>query len=69
MGLLIVSSYSGGVWALFTRGNSLPEEAVVSWLEENGGHGDCEALTNAEQVVEEAVPAYRDLKPSKNPSE
>ena len=53
----------------FTRGNSLPEEAVVSWLEDNGGHCDCEALANAEQVVEEAVPGYGDLKPSTNPSE
>ena len=54
---------------IFTRGNSLPEEAVVSWLEDNGGHCDCEALANAEQMVEEAVDGYGDLKPSTNPSE
>jgi len=53
----------------FTRSHSLPEEAVVSWLEDNGGHCDCEALANAEQVVEEAVPGYGDLTPSTNPSE
>lgn len=53
----------------FIRGHSLPEESVVGWLEKNGGHCDCEALANAEQVVEEAVPGYEDLKPSTNPSE
>ena len=53
----------------FIRGHSLPEEAVVSWLENNGGYCDCEALANAEPVVEEAVPGYEDLKPSTTPSE
>lgn len=53
----------------FIRGHSLPEEAIVSWLEDNGGHCDCEALANAEQVAEEAVRGYGDLKPSTNPSE
>ena len=53
----------------FTRSHSLPEEAVVNWLEANGGHCDCEAVANAEQVLEEAVPGYEDLKPSPNHSE
>src|SRR5262245_29955548 len=48
----------------FAHRHSLPEKAVVSWLKDNGGHCDCEALANAEQVVEEAVPGYEDLKPS-----
>jgi hypothetical protein len=52
----------------FIRARCLPEEAVVSWFEDNGGHCDCEALANAEPVVEEAVPGYRDLKPSTHPS-
>ena len=53
----------------FIRSHALPEEAVVSWLEDNGGYCDCEALANAEPVVEEAEPGYRDLKPSTTPSE
>ena len=53
----------------FIRRHSLPEEAIVSWLEDNGGYCDCEALANAEQVMEEALPGYGDLKPSTNPSE
>jgi len=53
----------------FILDHALPEDAIVNWLENNGGHCDCEALANAEQVVEEAVPGYQDLKPSANPSE
>jgi Protein of unknown function (DUF2695) len=53
----------------FIRSHALPEAAIVSWLENNGGYCDCEALANAEQVVEEAVPGYADLAPSTNPSE
>jgi Protein of unknown function (DUF2695) len=48
----------------FIRSRELPEEAVVSWLENNGGFCDCEAVMNAEQVVEEAVPGYDDLTPA-----
>jgi uncharacterized protein DUF2695 len=47
----------------FIRKNGLPEEGVVGWLEAEGRYCDCETL-NCEQVVEEAVPAYRDLQPS-----
>jgi hypothetical protein len=50
----------------FIRGHALPENSIVSWLEENGGHCDCEVLANAEQVVEEVVPGYPDLEPSTN---
>ena len=48
----------------FIRSRELPEEAVVSWLENNGGYCDCEAVVNAEQVVEEVVPDYEDLAPA-----
>jgi hypothetical protein len=54
---------------VFIRDNGLPEEAVVDWLEENGGYCDCETLMNSEELVEEAVPGYRDLSPSTNRSE
>lgn len=47
----------------FIRNNGLPEQAVVCWLEDNGGYCDCEVLMNSEQVVEEAVPGYRDIEP------
>lgn len=53
----------------FTRSHALPEDAIVNWLEDNGGYCDCEALANAEQVVEEAAPGYRDLPPSTTLSE
>ncbi len=53
----------------FIRSHGLPEDTIVTWLEDNGGYCDCEALANAEQVVEEAVPGYNDLPPSTNPSE
>jgi|SRR5579872_7612687 len=33
----------------------LPEEAVVTWLRENGGYCDCEASSNAEQAWEDAI--------------
>jgi hypothetical protein len=53
----------------FIRSHALPEDAIVNWLENNGGHCDCEARANAEQVVEEVVPGYEKLAPSTNPSE
>ena len=52
----------------FIRNNGLPEEAVVDWLEDNGGYCDCETLMNSEQVVEEAVPGYSDIEPSTKPA-
>jgi len=48
----------------FIHSRGLREEAVVRWLESNGGYCDCEAVMNAEQVVEEAVPGYDDLPPA-----
>jgi len=51
----------------FVRQNGLPEGPVVDWLRDNGGYCDCEALMNAEQVVENAVPDYSDTEPSTNP--
>jgi hypothetical protein len=47
----------------FTRANGLPEERVRAWLEAAGGYCDCEAIGNAENLVEDAVPGYRDLSP------
>ena len=45
----------------YIRTHGLAAEAVVSWLEENGGYCDCEALVNAEPVIEDAVPDYQEL--------
>lgn len=49
----------------FIAENGLSEEPIVFWwLEKNGGYCDCEALNNAEQVVEDAIPGYRDVSPT-----
>jgi hypothetical protein len=48
----------------FLRKNGLPEQTVIGWLEDNHGYCDCETLWNSEEVLEEAVPGYRDLEPS-----
>jgi hypothetical protein len=53
----------------FIHHHGLSEDAVVTWLENNGGYCDCEALANSEQVLEEAVPGYTDLAPSTSSSE
>lgn len=53
----------------FIRSHPLPERAIIGWLEDNGGYCDCEALANAEQIVEEAIPVYGNLKPSTSTSE
>ena len=34
--------------------NELPIEPLVTWLQENGGFCDCEALANAEQAWRDA---------------
>ena len=47
----------------FIRANGLPGEAVIAWLEDKGGYCDCEVF-NAEEVLEDAVPGYRDLPPT-----
>jgi len=46
----------------FIRANDLPVEKVVAWLEDKGGYCDCEVF-NAEEVLEDAVPGYRQLPP------
>jgi hypothetical protein len=33
----------------------LPVEAVVTWLQANGGYCDCEALANAEQAWRDVI--------------
>jgi hypothetical protein len=48
----------------FIRANGLPEEAVIGWLKHNHGYCDCETLWNSEEVVDGAVPGYRNIKPS-----
>ena len=45
----------------FIRDNGFPTETVLAWLEGLGGNCDCEAVSNAEQILEDAVPGYRDL--------
>lgn len=39
----------------------MDESRVIPWLEGNGGHCDCEALNNVEEVVAEAFPSYDQL--------
>jgi Protein of unknown function (DUF2695) len=46
----------------FIRANDLPAESVTVWLQDKGGYCDCEVF-NAEEVLEDAVPGYRDLLP------
>jgi len=46
----------------FVRANDLPAEMVTAWLEDKGGYCDCEVF-NAEELLEDAVPGYRDLPP------
>lgn len=46
----------------FIRNKGLSEEALISWLESNGGYCDCEVLANVEQVLEDAVTGYADLR-------
>ena len=45
----------------FINLNSLPEAAVVAWLQNAGGHCDCEVINNAEEALEDAIPGYSDL--------
>ena len=45
----------------FVRVSDL-HEADVGWLETNGGHCDCEALNNVEDVLAEAVPGYEQIR-------
>jgi hypothetical protein len=45
----------------YIQRNTTDADGVIRWLEENGGHCDCEALDNVEQVVSDAVPGYEDL--------
>lgn len=35
--------------------NDIPAQPVVAWLQENGGHCDCEVIANAEQAFEAAT--------------
>jgi Protein of unknown function (DUF2695) len=45
----------------FIHAQNLPEGPVIAWLESAGGHCDCEAINNAEELLEDAIPGYRDL--------
>lgn len=42
----------------YVRQNTMDENLMVPWLEEHGGHCDCEALNNVEAIVADAVPGY-----------
>jgi hypothetical protein len=48
----------------FIQVNRLPKDAVIAWLEGAGGYCDCEAISNAEELLEDAIPGYRDLPPA-----
>lgn len=43
----------------FIQANGLPQDPIVVWLEEAGGHCDCEAIGNAEEVLEGALHRFR----------
>ena len=47
----------------FIHAQSLPEAPILAWLEGAGGYCDCEAINNAEELLEDAIPGYRDLPP------
>jgi Protein of unknown function (DUF2695) len=40
------------------RQSGVDENSVVEWLKKHGGHCDCEALSNVEEAVADAVPGY-----------
>jgi hypothetical protein len=42
----------------FVRQHAMEEDRIIRWLEEHGGHCDCEALNNVEEIVAEAVGGY-----------
>lgn len=43
----------------FLQTNGLSQEPIIDWLEEAGGHCDCEAIANAEALLEEAIRVLR----------
>jgi hypothetical protein len=47
----------------FILAQNLPEDPLLAWLEGAGGYCDCEAINNAEELLEDAMPGYRDLPP------
>jgi hypothetical protein len=47
----------------FIHTNRLPKEAIIAWLVKAGGYCDCEAIINAQELLEDAVPGYQDLLP------
>ncbi len=46
----------------YLRRNAMDESLIVPWLEEHGGHCDCEALNNIEAVIADAVPCYEQIR-------
>lgn len=42
----------------FVRQHAMEEDRTIQWLQEHGGHCDCEALNNVEDIVVDAVPGY-----------
>ena len=45
----------------FLRRGAMDEGRIIEWLEEQGGHCDCEVLNNVEAIVAEAVPGYDEM--------
>jgi len=39
----------------YLKVNGLPEQEVLAWLESAGGHCDCEAIDNSEELLEDAM--------------
>lgn len=41
---------------------AIDEGRVVPWLEQNGGHCDCEVIANVEEAVSNAIPGYDQIR-------
>ena len=52
----------------FIRNQGLPEDRVVQWLEDNHGYCNCEVIFNSEEILEDAVPDYHNIEPSRSKS-
>jgi hypothetical protein len=46
----------------FIRQHAMEEDQTIQWLQEHGGHCDCEALNNVEEIVADAVPGYEQVR-------
>jgi hypothetical protein len=46
----------------FVHQHAMEEDRTIQWLQEHGGHCDCEALNNVEEIVADAVRGYDQIK-------